>query len=187
MDTSSSSPVPADPPDGAPLETPDEAQREAPSETRLETVAEQRDAIDRLIGLARERICVFDRSLDRVGWDSPARADALTAFLRRAPGARLEIIVHDTRWIETSCPRITSLLRRFGHAMTLYKTGAGAQGVTDPLIVVDGRHYLHRYHVDQPRATLAIDMPQAARPLLTRFEEIWATGEPGLSGTTLGL
>ena len=57
----------------------------------------------------------------------------------------------------------------------------------DPLVIVDGRHFLHRFHVDQPRAALAIDDPAAARPLVTRFEEIWATGEPGLSGTVLGL
>ena len=28
----------------------------------------------------------------------------------------------------------------------------------DPLVIVDGRHYLHRYHLDQSRATLAIDI-----------------------------
>ena len=175
MDTSSSNPAPPEP---AP---------EAPREERIDSLAGQRAAIDLLISLARERICVFDGALDRVGWDSAARAAALATFLRSTPNARLEIIVHDTRWIETSCPRILDLLRRFGHAMTLYKTGAGASGAMDPLVVVDSRHYLHRFHVDQPRATLAIDMPQAARPLVTRFEEIWATGEPGLSGTTLGL
>jgi len=36
-------------------------------------------------------------------------------------------------------------------------------------------------------AVLGVDAPQDARPLVTRFEEIWATGEPGLTGTTLGL
>jgi hypothetical protein len=30
-------------------------------------------------------------------------------------------------------------------------------------------------------------MPQVAKPLVARFEEIWATGEPGLAGTVLGL
>jgi hypothetical protein len=57
----------------------------------------------------------------------------------------------------------------------------------DPLVIVDARHVLHRFHVDQPRASLAIEQPAAAKPLVTRFEEIWASGEPGLSGTTLGL
>lgn len=174
MDSSSSTPDPAPPPD-------------APREERLLTVAEQVAATDTLIGLARERICVFDVDLSRGGWCSAARAEALSRFLRTARHARFDIIVHDTRWIETSCARLTALLRRFGHAMTLYKTGPDAHGAMDPLMIVDGRHFLHRYHIEQARATLAIDMPQAARPLVTRFEEIWATGEPGLTGTVLGL
>ena len=57
----------------------------------------------------------------------------------------------------------------------------------DPLVLADDRHYLHRFHVDGARAALAFDAPLAARPLVTRFEEIWATGEPGLTGTVLGL
>jgi hypothetical protein len=174
MDTSSSTPDPAPAPD-------------APREERLTTLAEQVAAIDLLVSLARERICVFDGDLSRGAWGTAARTDALATFLRTAQNARLDIIVHDTRWIETSCARLTGLLRRFGHAMTLYKTGPGAHGAMDPLVIVDARHYLHRYHLDQSRATLAIDMPAGARPLVTRFDEIWATGEPGLSGTVLGL
>jgi hypothetical protein len=53
-------------------------------------------------------------------------------------------------------------------------------------MIVDRRHYLHRYHVDQPRATLVVGMPEAAQHLVTRFDEIWATGEPGLSGAVEG-
>jgi hypothetical protein len=30
-------------------------------------------------------------------------------------------------------------------------------------------------------------MPQAAKPLVNRFEEIWATGEPAFGGSVLGL
>jgi hypothetical protein len=180
IDMASSPPAPADPEHPAPVP-------EAPREERIETVAGQIAAIDRLIGLAREKMQVFDIDLSRTGWNSAERADALAHFLRVTPHARLDIIVHETRWIETSCPRLVSLLRTYGHAMTIYRTGAEARGATDPLMIVDSRHYLHRYHVDQPRATLAIDMPQAARPLVTRFEEIWATGEPGLSGTVLGI
>ena len=174
---------PPTPPDSEqPASPPD-----APREERLETVAAQIAAIDLLIGLARERIQVFDVDLSRAGWNDAARADALAHFLRVTPNARLDIIVHETRWIETSCPRMVSLLRTYGHAMTIYRTGADARGAMDPLMIVDARHFLHRYHIDQPRATLVIDMPQAARPLVTRFEEIWATGEPGLSGTVLGI
>jgi hypothetical protein len=160
---------------------------DAPREERLQTVREQVAAIDLLIGLARERICVFDVDLSQGGWNTAARRDALAGFLRATRNARLDIIVHETRWIETSAPRVMSLLRRYGYAMTIYKTGADARGAQDPLLIVDARHYLHRYNIGQSRATLVINMPQEARPLVTRFDEIWATGEPGLTGTVLGL
>ncbi len=111
----------------------------------------------------------------------------LATFLRTNPGARLEIIVHDTAWIERWGARLTNLLKRYSHAFTIYRTGPDAKGAMDPLVIVDGRHFLHRYHVEQPRATLAIDAPHAANPLVKRFEEIWATGEPGVTGTVLGL
>jgi len=153
----------------------------------LMTIGEQVAAIDELIQLARESIRVFDRDLSDMGWNDAARAERLIAYLRRDRNARLDIIVHDTRWIESSCARLTNLLRTFSHAITVYKTGAEAREAMDPLIVVDGRHFLHRFHIDQPRASLAIEQPVAAKPLVTRFEEIWATGEPGVAGTTLGL
>jgi hypothetical protein len=71
--------------------------------------------------------------------------------------------------------------------MAIWRTGAEARHAADALVIADGRHYLHRYHVDQPRATLAIAMPLATTPLCARFEEIWATGEPALGGSVLGL
>lgn len=159
----------------------------APQHQTLTTLAEQVAAIDRLIGLARQSIRVFDGDLSQMGWNSPARSELLTKFLEGASHARLDIIVHDTRWIAASCPRLTALLRLWSHAITIYRTGAEAQAAADPLVIVDARHYLHRFHIEQPRAALAIDAPNEARALVSRFDEIWATGEPGITATTLGL
>jgi len=158
-----------------------------PVEIRLDTIAAQVDAVDRLIGLARQRLCVFDRDLAEGGWERAERASALAAFLRRVRGARASIIVHDTRYLEGSCPRILALLRVYGHAMDIWRTGPEARGASDALVIADGLHALHRYHVEQPRATLTLAMPQVAKPLMLRFEEIWATGEPALGGSVLGL
>jgi hypothetical protein len=158
-----------------------------PSERTVTSIAEQIAAIDELLGLARESIRVFDRDLSDMGWNTAARAERLIEFLRRGRAVKLDIIVHDTRWIESSCPRLLNLLRTFGHAITLYKTGPEASAAMDPLVIVDGRHFLHRFHVDRSRAAFGKEQPALARPLATRFDEIWATGEPGLSGTVLGL
>ena len=73
------------------------------------------------------------------------------------------MIVHDTRYLEQSCPRLIALLRSFGHAMTVYRTGPDAKSAMDPLTIADDRHFLHRFHIDGTRAALAFDAPQAAR------------------------
>lgn len=153
---------------------------------RVDTVAAQVKAIDALLALARQHVQLFDIDLAQGGWHAAARVDALTRFLRQR-NARFDVIVHDTRWMEANAPRFVRLLRQYGHAMTVYRTGAAARAAMDPLLIVDERHHLHRFHIDQPRATVAVDLPQATKPLVTRFEEIWATGEPGLAGTVLGL
>jgi hypothetical protein len=161
--------------------------RPEPREQMLDTVASLASAIDELVEIAQQRVQVFDVDLSQGGWQSAARAQALTAFLRRGSHARLDVIVHDTRFIETSCARLLILLRQYAHAVTIYRTSGEARKAMDPLVIADGRHFLHRFHIEQPRATLAIEHPQLARPLVMRFDQIWATGEPGLSASVLGL
>ncbi len=168
---------------------PDDAASSPPSARRetLATVSAQTTAIDTLIGLAKQSIRVFDVDLSETGWNDTPRAEKLAAFLRSSRTARLEIIVHDTGWIERSCPRLINLLRTYSHAITIYRTGEGARHAMDPLVIVDDRHFLHRLDILQPRAVLAFEDPVATQPLVERFEAIWASGEPGITATVLGL
>jgi hypothetical protein len=158
-----------------------------PRTVELASLAEQIAAIDELIGLAQRRIRVFDQDLSQTGWNQAARIDRLATFLRETRGRRLDIIVHDTHYLESACPRLLGLLRTYSFAITIYRTGTEAKLATDPLVVVDDRHYLHRFHFEQSRAAMGVNQPDQTRPLATRFEEIWATGEPGLNATVLGL
>jgi hypothetical protein len=176
MDTS----TPA-PPDG------DESTGPVPRRETLATVALQIAAIDELIGMAKLSIRVYDMDLSRMGWNDPARARSLATFLRASPAARLEIIVQDTRWIEQSCPRLTQLLKYQSHAFAIKRSGDDARSAKDPLLIVDGIHFLHRLHIAQPRAVLSIGDPAAASPLVLRFDAISETAEPGISPTTLCL
>jgi hypothetical protein len=158
-----------------------------PRTVALTSIAEQIAAIDELIVLAQHRIRVFDPNLSQMGWNQLDRVERLRAFLRGTRGRRLDIIVHDTAYIETGCPRLIDMLRIYSHAVTIYRTGPEAKHATDPLVIVDDRHYLHRFHFEQPRATMGIDRPEETRPLSLRYDEIWATGEPGINATVLGL
>ena len=92
--------------------SPETAAGPVPREVRLDTVAAQTAAIDELIGLAQHKLQVFDVDLSQTGWETALRAANLTAFLRRAPAARFELIVHDTRWMQGSCPRLANLLEK---------------------------------------------------------------------------
>jgi hypothetical protein len=158
-----------------------------PHEAALDTLAALAAAIDEVVALARTHVQVFDVDLAQGGWSSVRRAEVLGAFLRRGRHTKLDVIVHETRFLETSLPRIVSLLRLHSHAVTVYRTGSEARNAMDPLVIADGRHFVHRFHVDRPRAALAIEQPLLTRPLAMRFEQIWATGEPGLPATVLGL
>jgi hypothetical protein len=159
----------------------------APRVQMLVSIADQIAAIDELIGLARRSIRVFDGDLSDTGWNRVARAELLAAFLRGSREARLDIIVHDTRYVETHAARLRALQQLFAGSVTIHRTGAHDKGVMDPLVLVDGLHYLHRFHVGQPRATLGIMQPRAIAPFAQRFDELWAGGEPGVSATVLGL
>lgn len=158
-----------------------------PREERLDSVAAIVRAHDDVIALARRHIKVFDVDLSWGGWNAAARADAIASYLRRMPGARLDIIVHDTHWIEASGARVTALLLRNAHAVKIYRTGASARAARDPLLLVDDTHFVHRFHVDRPGGKLSIGDPERAKPLVERFDEIWESGEPGVTGTVLGL
>ena len=158
-----------------------------PRETVLDTIAAQIAAIDELIALARQRLQIFDIDLSGTGWQTSARAEKLAAFARRVPKGRIDLIVHEVRWLEASCPRILALQKLHTHAITIYRTGAEARSAMDPLLIADGKHFLHRFHIDHPRASFAIEQPQLASPLVMRFDQIWATGEPGLNATVLGI
>jgi hypothetical protein len=158
-----------------------------PRQEALASVAAQVAAIDTLIGMAKQSIRVFDVDLSGMGWNDKARTEKLAAFLRASPTARIEIVVHDTGWIERSCPRLTNLLRSHGHAMAIRRAGDDARHALDPLVIVDGTHFLHRFHVSQPRAALGIGDPVAAQPLVVRFDAISEGAGPGLTMSVLGL
>lgn len=158
-----------------------------PREARLDSLAALERAHGEVLALAQRHVKVFDTDLSWGAWHTAARCDALSAYLRRMPGARLDIIVHDTRWIESRAGRLTALLARHADAMKIYRTGAPARAAMDPLMIVDDLHFVHRHHIDWPHGTLSIGSPERAKALVERFGEIWATGEPGVAGTVLGL
>lgn len=155
--------------------------------TRLEGIREYTQAIDTVLQLARRTIRIFERDLDGIGFNSPQRQDLLRGFLLASRVNRLHVVVHDTGYLESRCPRVIHLLRQFSHGMQIHRTRPHAKSACDPMIIADDQHYLHRFHYDDSRALLGLYDPQGAHDLAQRFEELWEASEPGICATVLGL
>ena len=157
-----------------------------PQERSIGANREYEEALDTLFAQPGRVVRIFDRSLTG-NYNSSRRHELLRKFLLATRSARIHIVVHDASNIARDCPRMINLLRDFGHAISINETRAEAKGVYDPFCVMDERHYLHRFHFEQPRGVLALDEPQGAHGFVKRFCEIWEASAPALSATTLGL
>src|SRR5664279_6160092 len=71
----SSTPTPAEP---------KPAPAREPRQQLLTTISEQVAAIDELFDIAEHTVRVFDDDLSDMGWNRPARAERIAAFLRRS-------------------------------------------------------------------------------------------------------
>ncbi len=152
----------------------------------LSSESDHQLALDEVLLRARRHVFIFDRSLD-TRWDSPQRVACLRRLCLGSPTHLLRIALHDPESMVRNTPRLRTLLAQCAHVMAVHKTRDEARRAEDPLVIVDGRHFVHRFHADLPRGLLAIDDPESAQSRIQRFDQIWAASDPGLSGTTLGL
>lgn len=159
----------------------------APEYRRLEGPQEYEQAIDAIIRQARQQLRIFDYDLRDEGYNSPRRFELLQNFLLASRANHLTIVLHDTRYLTSECPRMMNLVGQFSHAISIYQTTAEARVATDPFIIADDAHFLHRFHHDHPRAALSLHDKDAALDLIRRFNEILELSEPAAPPTTLGL
>lgn len=154
---------------------------------KLEGPREYEEAINTVISHARHSLRIFDNNLRNEGYNSQERFELLQNFLLRNRANQLTLVLHDTTYLTNECPRMTNLLRQFSHAISILRTTEEARGATDPFIIADDEHFLHRFHYDHPRAALTLNDKEGALDLIRRFNEIVEASEPAVPPTTLGL
>lgn len=153
---------------------------------KLETRTALDEGVDQVLQIARRQIAVFGKTFG-VEWNSQPRVDLIRRFCLESRRNQLRIVLHDPHPLYRTCPRLLALLRQFSHVISIHETQDEAKNVYDPFVLVDDRHYLHRFHYDGAQGIQAIDDPHGARTLRDRFEEIWSASDPAVPATTLGL
>ncbi|MBK8740310.1 MAG: hypothetical protein IPM02_12635 [Betaproteobacteria bacterium] len=174
-------------PNPAAAQVPEPTAKPVPETIPLTVPSEYGPFLDRLLALATSEILVFDQNLRYGDWNSLTRTAVLRDFLLNHRHSRLQIVVHETTYIEGHLPRLVLLLRDFSHKFSILRTIEDGRNAWDSFVIVDGKHLAHRFHLDSTRGELSFEAPLKARVLRDRYEDILAFTEPGVNATQLGL
>ncbi len=153
----------------------------------ITTWADYQTAVDRLLAIACEKICIYDEDLASLKLESPNRQPSIKRLLQAGHGEVLRIAVRDATPLRQQHPMLQQLLTTYGHLAKAQETPPQLAHLRDSMIIVDDKHALIRFERDLPRSKLLIDEADELRPYLNRFRELWAEGGEDVSTTTLGL
>ncbi|MGE5387070.1 MAG: hypothetical protein ACM3SV_14405 [Betaproteobacteria bacterium] len=153
----------------------------------LTSWGEYRAAVDRILALATDELCIFDPDLGELKLESGERLDELRRLLAAGKSGCLKIALRDATFFRTHCPRLNELLRIHSHLLLVSETPDSIAHLRDCMILADSRHGLIRFDQGQPRSKLVLDDPDGIAPYKRRFEEILLEGGTPISATTLGL
>lgn len=144
-------------------------------------------AIEEVIDRAERTLHIFDIDLAAGGYNTVQRFEAIRDFLVRSRMGSLVVVLHETAYLERHCPRLINLLKLYSHRISILKTHEHGRVASDPFVIADEAHYVHRFHVEGAQALLAFEDHAGARALEERFQQLMGTASPAVSATTLGL
>jgi hypothetical protein len=159
----------------------------APQHRMLNGESAYEAAIDEVINRAERSLHIFDTDLAAGGYSTARRAEALQSFLMRNRANRLTFVLHETEYLTRYCPRLMNLLKLYSHAISILQTNEHGRVASDPMVIADAAHYVHRFHADGVQALQALDDHAGARQLEERFEQLQESASPAVFAFTLGL
>lgn len=144
-------------------------------------------AIDRLLVMAGQKICIYDENLTQFRLNSSSRLNELKRILHQGHGDVLRIALRDAHHLYQQNPQFLGLLSTYSHLAEAQQTPPQLADLRDSMLLIDGKHALIRFDQDQPRSKLLIDEAAELRPYLLRFSEIWSEGGERIQNTATGL
>lgn len=145
------------------------------------------EALDLVIASATSQLSIFDQNLALGDYASIKRYDALHTFLNKSSTSQLTVVLHETDYLATQCPRLINLLKTFGHKMTVYETNQHAKLAKDCFILADQKIYIRRVHIDHARFKFSLDDVETTSSLSNRFDELLQETSHQVSTNQLGL
>jgi len=144
-------------------------------------------AIDRLLPMACNKICIYDEDLGHLKLESAPRLAQLKRILHAGQRNTLQIALRNATPLRQLHPLLLNLLSTYGHAASARQTPEQLCHLRDSMILVDDKHALIRFEQDQARSKLLLDAPDEIKTYVVRFAEIYGEGGEQISSTALGL
>ena len=158
-----------------------------PERTLLETTSDYLEGFNRLLGLVRRKLRIFDSDLSELNMNSAERIEMLTRFLRQDRTRVVYVALHDIEHVIQRCPRLITLIGSYPAGIQIFRTQGDAAKVQDCFVLADDDHLVRRPVTTQPRGVLVISDPKECQPTRERFDEIWESSLPAVSVNTTGL
>lgn len=153
---------------------------------RLNTRAEARAAFDDTLSETELQLRLFDDQGSFYGLERRSVAEQCRRLLRQRRDSRIQIIVHDTGYIERQCPRMIALIREFSPRIQVMATEPSIRSYSRGILISDQRVVLRRPHFDQPMTV--VDYEDAAiAAAAALFEDLLGNSAPAISGGVAGL
>lgn len=145
-----------------------------------------RSAFDTVVESARDAIRFFDSDGIFYGLDRLAVATAMRQFLMASPATRLTIIVHQTTFIEKSCPRLMSLLKTFAPRMQIRQSNDDVRHFDRGFLIADTVAVLRRPSFQQNFSILDYEEEQVSTASAL-FNQLLSQSDAGPAGVVTGL
>ena len=144
-------------------------------------------AIDRLLFMACQKICIYDEDLGQLKLESSLRLPQIKRILRAGHKESLQIIVRNAERLHNQSPLLIKLLTDFSHLATAQQSPPNMAHLRDSMLIIDDKHALIRFERDLPRSKLLVDEIDELKPYLNRYSELSSAGGEPIRTSTLGL
>ncbi len=156
----------------------------------MESNADALSAIENVIATAAREIRIFDvrpATLRERDFGRPGRIEVLKTLLLKNRASRIRIALHDTTAMESELPRLLMLMQLHSSQVEIHRTVGQAREAKDVMLIADDAHFWRKPYFEHPRSVSSLHDPNATKPLIDRFEEIWESTELSSVGGAAGL
>ena len=144
-------------------------------------------AIDRLLAIAGQKICIYDEDLSYFKLESTLRLAQIRRILHSGHKECLQIILRNADMLRNRSPVLYKLLSDFNCLASAQQSPPELAHLRDCMLIVDDKHALIRFERDLPRSKLLLDEAGELKPYLNRFSELFLAGGERIGMPPLGL